>query len=333
MPLTPDQERLLHLERIFMPYAMGQREEARKQQEIVDIDTDRMRFVHYTSADAALNILQTKRIWMRNVTCMSDYHEVQHGFDILQRYFTPEKTKEFIGTLDLCMPGAAVQAMEHFNGWWNANIRLNTYVTSLSLHDRDEDQLGRLSMWRAFGAAPTRVAIVIKIPFYSGAVQELGLMFSPVAYLAEHEVHQTLTQVLKNVIEEVEFLRSQDKQTVVTYVFMMLFAAVACLKHRGFREEKEWRAVYCPQIIKSPLMEHSLESVSGVPQHVYKIPLDQTVSDKLAGLHLPDILDHLIIGPSPYPWVLYRAFVEILEVAGVPDARDKVLVSDIPIRV
>jgi hypothetical protein len=48
---------------------------------------DYARFVHYTSAEAALKIIKSKRVWMRNTTCMSDYREVQYGYDILNRVF------------------------------------------------------------------------------------------------------------------------------------------------------------------------------------------------------------------------------------------------------
>jgi len=37
------------------------------------------RFVHYTSAENGLKIINTKTIWMRNTNCMTDYSEVQHG--------------------------------------------------------------------------------------------------------------------------------------------------------------------------------------------------------------------------------------------------------------
>jgi len=38
--------------------------------------------VHYTSAEAALSIIGDKRVWIRNTTCMSDFREVEHRFDI-----------------------------------------------------------------------------------------------------------------------------------------------------------------------------------------------------------------------------------------------------------
>jgi hypothetical protein len=57
------------LERIFMPMAFEQREEFHARDSSA-------RFVHYTSAEAALSIIRSKRIWMRNTTCMADYREV-----------------------------------------------------------------------------------------------------------------------------------------------------------------------------------------------------------------------------------------------------------------
>ena len=112
----------------------------------------------------------------------------------------------------------------------------------------------------------------------------------------------------------------------------MLVAAVTCLKHKGFHEEREWRVLYAPIRDPSPLMEHSTEIIGGVPQIVYKAPLDGRVSQDLTDIEMSRIVDRLIIGPSPYPWVMYQAFVAALNEIGIPDANKRVFVSDIPIR-
>jgi hypothetical protein len=68
----------VRLEGIFMPYARRQRDG------LYDSGAKpAARFVHYTSAEAALKIIESKRVWMRNTTCMADYREVQHGFEML----------------------------------------------------------------------------------------------------------------------------------------------------------------------------------------------------------------------------------------------------------
>ncbi len=239
------------------------------------------RFAHYTSAEAALKIFRSKRIWMRNAKCMSDYREVQHGFEIFQRFFS-EKTNEaaFIEALDACCPGAAIEAINQFNQWRN-DFHFNTYVASVSEHDGKEDLHGRLSMWRAFGSSSARVAIVFNLPWLSGAGLELHVLFSPVAYLGEKVVHSDIRKVIENIYSNTDFLRQVDRATLVTQVFYMIAAGVSCLKHEGFREEREWRCIYSPGRWPSPLMESSTETVGGVPQIVYKMPLDSTVSPAL----------------------------------------------------
>jgi hypothetical protein len=103
-----------------MPYAMKQRADGFKEQTGKPLDAasdeDRLRFVHYTSAEAALSIINSKRIWMRNASCMSDYREVQHGFDILQKYFADkDRSARFSAALDACAPGVAQEAIKLFD--------------------------------------------------------------------------------------------------------------------------------------------------------------------------------------------------------------------------
>ncbi len=333
--LTLEQfELAMKLESIFMPYARTQRDEAYKRHTKPGetLETAALRFVHYTSAEAALNIIRTKRIWMRKATCMADYREVQHGFDIFNRFFSNQaKRAAFVTALDATAQGAALEAINAFNQRWN-DIRLNTYVTSVSEHDPDEDSHGRLSMWRAFGGNAARVALVFSVPWLSGSSTALRILFSPVAYLDEDQVHAVLDEVISNIGANREFLKSQGRDLIVNWVFTLLLAGVTCLKHEGFREEREWRAIYSPRRLPSSLMESSTEVVGGVPQPVYKLPIDATVSPALAGLEFSSMFDRLIIGPSQYPWAMIEAFTEALAKAGVANAEKRVCKSGIPIR-
>jgi hypothetical protein len=323
--LTQEQIDLaVRLEGIFMPHARAQRDKF-----IRDPDA---RFVHYTSAEAAIKIIRSKRIWMRNTNCMADYSEVQHGFNILNRFFDSEANrKTFIEALDTCAPGAAQEAIDVVQKTWR-DIRFDTYITSISEHDKIEDSHGRLSMWRA-GSGNVRVGMVFKIPHFSQAAVTLNLLFSPVAYLSEEAAHKVVADVVTNVRTNRDFLCGLDRPIVVNYTFLMLLAGLTCLKHEGFREEKEWRAVYAPNRWPAPLMESSTEVIGGVPQVIYKIPLDGTVSESVADLDLSRIVERVIVGPSPYPWPIYEAFVAELKKLGIGDAADRVHISGIPIRV
>jgi len=296
------------------------------------------RFVHYTTAEAALKIIRTKRFWMRNTNCMSDFSEVKHGYQILNKFLAGKAKKEsFTEALDGCIPGVASEAIAAFNDSWE-DIRLNSYIACLSEHQESEDSNGRLSMWRAFGGTATRIGIVLNIP-YTLSILPLSIMFSSVAYFSESAAHEHLEEVISNVLANREYLRMIGRDALVRMIFNTFLFHVICLKHEGFHEEREWRAIYAPTLGAyapmpgpSRLMESSTEIVFGVPQVVYKLPLDASVSDQIADLDFTHIFDHLIIGPTPYSGPIYSAFVDELTRAGVANSPERVRVSGIPIR-
>jgi hypothetical protein len=324
--MTPEQYELaIKLESIFVPHARARRDALYHK-------GDRARFVHYTSAEAALNIINTRRIWLRNTTCMSDYREVNHGYDLLKEFFSKDTNEaNFLSALDSCSQNVGQEAFELFNQWW-IDIQSNSYIASISEHDDSEDMHGRLSMWRAYGGSSARVAIVFSVPWYSGASAALNVMFNPVAYLKKDEVCEEINTVINNIQRNQEFLSSVDRSILLAQTFNMLVAGVTCLKHEGFREELEWRLLYAPKRGSSPLMEYETKVIGGIPQIVYKLPLDVAVSDTLADLDISRIFDRLIIGPSQFPLAQHNAFVDALKQAGVLDADKRVFISNIPIR-
>jgi len=269
---------------------------------------------------------------MRNTTCMADYREVEHGFEMLARFFADNSRKKaFYGALDEIESNIAEEAVRLFDQWWG-NIRSDTYIASVSEHDDKEDTHGRLSMWRAFGGNTARVAIVLALPWLSSVSEALNLMFGPVAYLQEEEAHRVLEAVIENIRANREFLISVERNHVIAAVFNMLIAAVTCVKHEGFHEERKWRAIYAPNRSPSPLVESSVEVVGGIPQIIYKLPLDVKVSDALADLDATRVFDRLIIGPSQFSWAMYTAFTKALTEIGVDHAEKRVIPSGIPIR-
>jgi hypothetical protein len=220
---------------IFSPYALSQMEDYFRKQR----DQTQIRFVYYTPAEGALRIIENKRLWMRNVTCMSDFSEVRHGHGILVRLFQEQSSRRvFNEALEKCAPGAAEEAFKIFDSWWN-NISLNSYITSISKHDDSEDLHGRLSMWRAFGGNTARVAIVFKVPLSLTNAGVFNLIFSPVAYLTEPEITKQFHTVVANIEANCDFLKSIGHSRTVTSIFNMLVAGVTCLKHEGFKEERE----------------------------------------------------------------------------------------------
>jgi Protein of unknown function (DUF2971) len=322
--LTPEQLTIVEkLNGILFPHARRKRDAmlARKG-----------RFVHYTSAEAGLNIIKSRCIWMRNTTCMSDYREVHHGYEALQRYFANEANRQsFNSVLNECHADIAEEAVNSFDRTLQST-QIATYITSISEHDDREDTHGRLSMWRAFGNSTARVAIVIKLDLEIGKNIALGAELSPVAYFTDDELAHELNAVIANINVEREYLRRVDRAWFLATVHTMLTSAIVCLKHEGFDEEREWRVIHAPSRQPAEHILSSFEVVAGVPQRVYKLAFRSDAEAGLTGLNPNELIDRVIIGPTQYPFAMYDAFVTALTDAGLPDAADRVVVSKIPVR-
>jgi hypothetical protein len=153
-----------------------------------------------------------------------------------------------------------------------------------------------------------------------------------VAYFTVDQLARELDRVTENVQSYRDFLLSADQHYIYASLFHMLMLAIVCLKHEGFREEREWRFIYRPRWVHmTDVLASSIEVVDGVPQLIYKIPLGGP-TPALAPLAIPSLLDRIIIGPSPYPGAMYEAFTAALANAGVVNAGERVFASGTPIR-
>ena len=160
----------------------------------------------------------------------------------------------------------------------------------------------------------------------------LHVTLSPVAYFDYPNVEKQLKKVINNIKKHQEFLGSLPKDRVKDIVFITILNAAVSLKHEGFREEREWRIIYVPKIHQSKMITFNTEVIEGVPQLVYKIPLQDSPDEDIVGVKIPSIVDRVIIGPTAYPIPMAHAFVLALHNAGVTDAGSRVVISNIPLR-
>ncbi len=84
------------LENIFCPHVFE------RQKAVMD---GGIRFVHYTSAEAAMNILRTKEIWMRKTSCMDDFMEIVHGSECLASAYRTGEGGKLKEALERLFPG------------------------------------------------------------------------------------------------------------------------------------------------------------------------------------------------------------------------------------
>lgn len=310
----------IELRALFFPYAT---------QQMVTLAKNGC-LVHYTSASAAACILKSKEVWMRKTRAMNDYSEVLHGRDCLIEAYNGAAGAHFKRALENVFPGLTTKLEDLFNGWL-PHFEKDTFVTCLSEHPPIENELGRLSMWRAYGQG-TGVALAVNSAPFESETDALKAYSSPVAYLSRAEFGKEFATLAANLEASRDLLRVSGEEIILANAFAMLRYAMLCTKHRGFAEEREWRVLHNPRLEPSERLRSSVEVVSGVPQRVYRIPLEDVPTEGLTGMTVDQLLRRVIIGPCADPILLWEGFVELLTEAGVANAHERVSISNVPLR-
>ena len=311
----------LQIASIFMPHAM---------RETMEVMNKNKRFVHYTSAEVALGILTKAEVWMRNAQVMNDFSEIEYGLRLLLESYRGDNGTKFKAVLNELFPGISDEIEKAFNDWL-PHIRAETYMTCISEHRDDEDAIGRLSMWRAYGGS-SGIAIVVNNTPFLAATDALGAYSSPVAYMRQPDFDRHFAEVVASIDASRQVVAGLKREEVVGLAFNLLRYAVLCTKHPGFAEEREWRVIHAPKLHPAGKLVHSYETIAGVPQSVYKIPLQDWPDDGFVGLAIPSFVNRVIIGPTQLPGTIYNTFHKVLSGAGVADVEKKLFVSDIPLR-
>lgn len=298
----------------------------RSEERVKEVNDKKTRFVHYTRGATAVSILQNKRLWMRNTTCMNDYSEVRHGLEsLLQALESTSGGNAFKIALHGIFPGFIEPFLKYFNApaFFAAH---DTYILCLSEHDDGEDETGRLSMWRAY-AADAGVAIVIKNDAFKLSPDLFGVFTTHVEYGGMLVCGAELERIAQKITENSAFILALGQVKISEWVTRMFVYAAIALKHPAFKEEREWRAVHLPWYNPSNVLETEIVTISGVPQRIYKIPIDRVPQTRI-----PNLIDRIIIGPTQYPVAVRDAFVRLLKSDGVLNPDSKVICSYIPLR-
>ena len=288
------------------------------------------RFVHYTSLTNGVSILRNQQIWMRNATFMNDYSEVRHGMDRVIHFFGGEQATPMWETLEAIQAGLSNDIRGLFDGWIK-DIRRHTYLTCFSEHLDSEDLTGRLSMWRAYGDE-AGVALVLNQAAMLSDSNALKAHSLPVQYCTDEELFTRFSMTVDSIKANIDLMKRMNVELIKGYFWEMLYAHCVCLKHPGFSEEREWRVVYRPNQEASDRIEEAIETVDGVPQRIYKIPIEDVPKEGFVGANPNDLINRIIIGPCKHPDAAWDAYVSVLREMNVSELEDRVFLSEIPLR-
>lgn len=297
------------------------------------LESGESHLVHYTSAENALQIIRSGTFWLRNVRCMNDFSEVQHGINLLVKAFGgPENSRinRIYAALDHVAPGAAKEAVDRFNGWI-PRLPDITFIGCLSLAQENE-AAGRLSMWRAYANSGSGVALHLDSAPFDANAEALAAYSLPIAYLTDDEFLEGIDRCLDTLEKVAPGLVGTSADEVEHSVFWWLLSMAVGLKHPGFHEEREWRIIYIPEMWKSESMIESVECIRGLPQLVQKIPLEHNPEKGLFRANPANLFRKILIGPTEFPMVQFVAFSEVLKAVGVENPDERIALSLIPLR-
>lgn len=312
------------------------------------------KFVHYTSAEAALSIINKKEVWLRNSSAMNDYSEIGYGEMLFRSVFHSDSDAAQMSRtiLDSISPGLHDRLAQYFEQ--RAPQRRHfTYLISVSEHgpyelkpgmlvDQGEERYGRLSMWRAYGRDRVGVALVFNPQALLSPTEAINAYTSPVQYVEQGDFNHLYSSVLLRAERRAEELRQLPEGWFEQNLQRFIDNAALSLKHPGFSEEREWRITYSanPDVEHVSDDEFNSESrikrdfvcINGLPQRIYKIPLQNYPDEGFTGAEINELIERIIIGPSQYPVMVADAIIMALRNAGVQEPEKRIVISNIPLR-
>lgn len=294
------------------------------------LDDAKKNFIYYTNLETLHSILKNKEIWMRNVSCMNDYSEIRQGINLILRLLVRNDSDYLKKLLDVLNKITKEVIWKDFLEeilYKSSDFLLNnTYITCFSEHNKDDDILGKLSMWRAYGRGNGGAIVMDKDIILKPPVVYKKLILSPVAYSTDkkfEEMFLRILGVLNEHIKEFQQMNPREFENIMRTIFV---ASIMSLKHPGFKEECEWRLIYQDS---GAAMDESIKSdvqcINGIPQKIFKINMS-LIANKL--------IDHIIIGPTEYGYPALQVLEDDLKVIFKESYCEKrrIVFSGIPIR-
>jgi uncharacterized protein YukE len=289
------------------------------------------RHVHYTSAEALFSVLKSRKWRLRNARLMNDFSEIQHGLSCLQSAWNSEAGIEFQKWIDLQWPQLNADLVNLFDGH-AFGIQNRTFITSLSEHEDDEDRFGRLSMWRAYGGK-SGVAIVLNPAIFASETEEMAVFSAPVLYEEPESFKIWFAAWAAQLESQSEVLSELPLEEAKGWLFYCFRLFCLCIKHPGFKEEKEWRVFHTPQIDgESNWISPKIETIESLPQEIFELSLVDDVELGVIGVAPDTLINRIIIGPCEAPMSLHYALISALRDAGVSDPESRISASLIPLR-
>lgn len=293
---------------------------------------------HYTSIMALESIMAHEELWFSNPLYMNDREELRFGILEGARLFRLHE-----GVKTACVnPERYKVLLKEFENQLEKFINehiLDTYVFCFSEHD-NTDTDGLLSMWRGYGKNGIGAAIIFDIAqleLNEGGEESSLIIMNKIYYASSDDRLQWINLKLDAFarILCMTGIPNDKLYLAVSTFFERLKAFAIFTKHKGFSEEREWRAVYRREHDRkgrlNSMLHYSINNNGIEPKLKFKVkPIDGvTLSPSLS---LEKLVSKIIMGPSVSSPLALRAAERMLEKVGKSELATKLIASSTPYR-
>jgi len=283
------------------------------------------KLAYYTTADTALKVIRGQSIWMRNASLMNDFQEIEYGRSSLCEIWADREDE-----IKNILTDIHADLFEKIVVQWNEIDRalsVDTYLLSLSEYD-DNDR-GRLSMWRGYGGDKAGVAFVFE-PELLGTISMNELF--PVNY-GKEDFRRQIDAIVKNLTDLKIKAFPISPDIIAKDITKAMQDIVLTTKHPGFQEESEWRAIVNSELAKWASDSLEVVSIRGIPEKIFKVGAVADSALELQNSNLNKLIYKIIVGPCRHPEHLAQALASALsEKESTNELIDKIHISDIPLR-
>ena len=277
---------------------------------------------HYTDAGGLLGMIGGKKLWLTNIHYQNDSKEYSYAFDMLRKVINKYESH-----------------LSHINLDSISKIMGPVFTFSLS-EVRDS-----LSQWRGY-CPDGGYAISFTNAQLNELLKEDNLFLGRCIYEEEEQERiimrdvigftpEELFQAIKNHRPGVRRPASMDFSILSTLISNRIFRIAPFLKHKSFRDEKEWRLV--KSIISANATPFQLLSDVMVLAHPKAVKIRSRKNllipytevklnkdDALVGLQ------EIVVGPTPHSYFALEACKVLLRTEGYQPSVISVSNSEIP---
>lgn len=288
---------------------------------------------HYTSIGTLECIMRNEELWFSNPLFMNDLEELRFGVTEGTAIF-----RRHSGIFEACGSSdryqRILQEFERLFTQFNSEHALDIYVFCMTEHEAKNTD-GVLSMWRGYASNGSGAAIVIdsaKINY----VPNSPIIFDKVAYLSREERLQWIDNKLNQFTQLMRqnYIPDNFLSEAVYYLFERIKIFALFTKHHGFKEEREWRAVYLRERDTSHILTKMLDYAVGrngiEPKLKFKLnPVEGLTKPDLS---LESVVEQIILGPTVSSPLAISSVKRMLEHLGKRSLSAKVVASTTPFR-